>query len=586
MTIKVGINGFGRIGRLVFRAMVKNPEFEIVGINDLVDAEYMAYMLTYDSTHGKFNGDARAEGGHLVVNGKKIRITAEKDPAALKWSEVSANYIVESTGLFTGKDKAALHLNAGAKKVVISAPSNDAPMYVMGVNHDGYKSNEDVISNASCTTNCLAPLAKVIHDTFGIVEGLMTTVHAVTATQKTVDGPSMKDWRGGRGSLQNIIPSSTGAAKAVGKVIPALNGKLTGMSFRIPTADVSVVDLTVRTEKSVSYDEIKAAIKKASETSMKGILGYTEAAVVSSDFLGDAPDCLYRKSEIIQKSFLHQFKTIGIIGGTGKIGSLFAKHLNLHGYNVLISDEHTPQEERDILRCADLVILSVPISRSVEVLRRIRPFLRPNTLLTDFTSVKSDIQKELEKCVCEVISCHPLFGPTAVIDGQNMITIPVKPGKNYPKLIQLWKKLNLNVTELESCRKHDEYMSIIQGLIHFLHISFVSTLRQLNPDIEKLLQICSPVYRSYFAFSCRITGGDENLYTNIVIDNPENKAVIEKMLRLSNNLLNCIQKSNYAEFSENFVKNRDFLNSHIDNFMQESNFLVNQLNEYYKNKTP
>ena len=256
-TIKVGINGFGRIGRLVFRAMTERSNIEVVGINDLINAEYMAYMLKYDSVHGVFPGEVSVEGNDLVVNGKKIRVTAEKDPNNLKWDEVGAEYIVESTGLFLSKETAQAHINAGAKKVILSAPSkDDTPMYVMGVNHMELTDDVKILSNASCTTNCLAPLAKVIHDNFGIVEGLMTTVHATTATQKTVDGPSMKDWRGGRSALNNIIPSSTGAAKAVGKVIPSLNGKLTGMSFRVPTADVSVVDLTVRLEKAASYDEI------------------------------------------------------------------------------------------------------------------------------------------------------------------------------------------------------------------------------------------------------------------------------------------------------------------------------------------
>ncbi len=293
MAVKVGINGFGRIGRLVFRAAVARPDVEIVGINDLIDVDYMAYMLRYDSTHGLFKGEVSVKDGKLVVNGKAIRVTAEKDPANLKWNEVGADYVVESTGLFTDMDKAAAHIKAGAKHVVISAPSKDAPMFVMGVNHTSYKSDMQVVSNASCTTNCLAPLAKVIHDNFGIVEGLMTTVHAVTATQKTVDGPSHKDWRGGRGAYQSIIPSSTGAAKAVGKVIPDLNGKLTGMSFRVPVADVSVVDLTCRLSKPTNYEEIKKAIKAASEGPLKGILGYTEDAVVSADFVGDARTSIF-----------------------------------------------------------------------------------------------------------------------------------------------------------------------------------------------------------------------------------------------------------------------------------------------------
>jgi glyceraldehyde 3-phosphate dehydrogenase len=296
MAVKVGINGFGRIGRLVFRAAVSRSDVEIVGINDLIDVEYMAYMLRYDSTHGMFKGDVSVKDGKLVVNGKAIRVTAEKNPADLKWDAVGAEYVVESTGLFTTMEKAGAHLKAGAKKVVISAPSADAPMFVMGVNQDAYKKDMDIVSNASCTTNCLAPIAKVINDKWGIVEGLMTTVHATTATQKTVDGPSMKDWRGGRGAGQNVIPSSTGAAKAVGKVIPELNGKLTGMAFRVPTPNVSVVDLTARLAKPAKYDEIKAAMKAASETTMKGILGYTEDAVVSNDFLGDSRSSIFDAS--------------------------------------------------------------------------------------------------------------------------------------------------------------------------------------------------------------------------------------------------------------------------------------------------
>lgn len=285
--IKIGINGFGRIGRLVFRAAVENHNVEVVAINDLIDVDYMVYMLKYDSVHGKFNGTAEVKDGCLVVNGKKIRVTAEKDPANLKWDEVGAEYIVESTGLFLTKEKAEAHIAAGARRVIMSAPSkDDTPMFVYGVNHDKY-AGQPIVSNASCTTNCLAPLAKVINDNFGIIEGLMTTVHAITATQKTVDGPSAKDWRGGRAASSNIIPSSTGAAKAVGKVIPELNGKLTGMSFRVPTIDVSVVDLTCRIEKAATYDEIKAVVKAASENELKGILGYTEDAVVSSDFIGD-----------------------------------------------------------------------------------------------------------------------------------------------------------------------------------------------------------------------------------------------------------------------------------------------------------
>lgn len=302
-TIKVGINGFGRIGGLVFSAMLERDNIEIVGINDLINAEYMAYMMKYDSVHGKFDGEVRVEGNNLVVNGKTIRITAERDPNNLKWNEVGADYIVESTGLFLTKESAEAHINAGAKKVVLSAPSkDDTPMFVMGVNHKELTDDIKIFSNASCTTNCLAPLAKVIHDNFGIEEGLMTTVHATTATQRTVDGPSMKDWRGGRSALLNIIPSSTGAAKAVGKVIPSLNGKLTGMSFRVPTADVSVVDLTVRLVKGASYDEICQAIKTASEGELKGILGYTEDLVVSQDFIGDKRTSIFDKDAGIMLS--------------------------------------------------------------------------------------------------------------------------------------------------------------------------------------------------------------------------------------------------------------------------------------------
>ena len=288
MSIKVGINGFGRIGRMVFRAAVENfNDVEIVGINDLLDPEYLAYMLKYDSVHGKFNHDIKVEGNTMYVDGKAIRLTAEKDPAALKWNEIGAEVVVESTGLFLTKEKAQLHIDAGAKKVIMSAPSkDDTPMFVYGVNDKTY-AGQTIISNASCTTNCLAPLAKVVHEKFGIKRGLMTTVHAATATQKTVDGPSKKDWRGGRGILENIIPSSTGAAKAVGKVLPALNGKLTGMSMRVPTSDVSVVDLTCELEKPATYEEICAAMKEASEGELKGILGYTDEAVVSTDFRGE-----------------------------------------------------------------------------------------------------------------------------------------------------------------------------------------------------------------------------------------------------------------------------------------------------------
>ncbi len=294
MTIKVGINGFGRIGRMVFRAAVQNfSDIEIVGINDLLEPDYLAYMLTYDSVHGRFKGTVAVEGNTLIVNGKKIRLTAEKDPAALKWNEVGADIVVESTGLFLTKETCQKHIDAGAKKVIQSAPSkDDTPMFVYGVNDKAY-AGETIISNASCTTNCLAPLAKVINDSFGIKRGLMTTVHAATATQKTVDGPSNKDWRGGRGILENIIPSSTGAAKAVGKVIPELNKKLTGMAFRVPTSDVSVVDLTVELNKAASYDEIKAAVKAAAEGPMKGVLGYTTDKVVSTDFRGEAQTSVF-----------------------------------------------------------------------------------------------------------------------------------------------------------------------------------------------------------------------------------------------------------------------------------------------------
>ncbi|MBK5208106.1 MAG: type I glyceraldehyde-3-phosphate dehydrogenase [Flavobacteriaceae bacterium] len=286
-TIKIGINGFGRIGRIAFRVAVARPNVEVVGINDLLDVEHLAYLLKYDSVHGKFDGDVEVKNGNLVVNGKEIRITAERNPEDLKWGEVGAEIVLDCTGIFTSLEGAQKHITAGAKKVAISAPSADAPMFVMGVNHTKITAKDTIVSNASCTTNCLAPLAKVIHDNFGIVEGLMTTIHATTATQLTVDGPSKKDWRGGRSALINIIPSSTGAAKAVGKVIPELNGKLTGMSFRVPTADVSVVDLTVRTEKSATFEEVKAALKYASENELKGVLGYTEEAVVSQDFVSE-----------------------------------------------------------------------------------------------------------------------------------------------------------------------------------------------------------------------------------------------------------------------------------------------------------
>ncbi|MBN1479719.1 type I glyceraldehyde-3-phosphate dehydrogenase [candidate division KSB1 bacterium] len=289
MAIKVGINGFGRIGRLVFRAGVNNPDIEFVGINDpFIDPDYMVYMTKYDTIHGRYNGSIEAEDGKLVVNGKAISVFDKMNPEEIPWGTIGADYIVESTGVFTVIEKARAHLKAGAKKVVISAPSKDAPMFVMGVNHQKYSNDMDIVSNASCTTNCLAPLAKVLNDKFGIIEGLMTTVHATTATQKTVDGPSKKDWRGGRAASGNIIPSSTGAAKAVGKVIPELNGKLTGMAFRIPTLNVSVVDLTCRLEKGATYDDIKAAMKEASEGELKGILAYTEESVVSSDFIGES----------------------------------------------------------------------------------------------------------------------------------------------------------------------------------------------------------------------------------------------------------------------------------------------------------
>jgi len=292
--IKVGINGFGRIGRLAFRASVLRDDVEVVAINDLIDVNYMSYMLRYDTVHGRFNGTVEVKDGMLVVNGKTIRVTAEKDPSNLKWDEVGAEYIIESTGLFLDGPKAELHLKAGAKRVVMSAPSKDAtPMFVMGVNHKTYTKDMNVVSNASCTTNCLAPVAKVLNDNFGILEGLMTTVHATTATQKTVDGPSAKDWRGGRAAAGNIIPSSTGAAKAVGVVIPALKGKLTGMAFRVPTLNVSVVDLTCRIEKAASYEQICAAMKAASEGELKGVLGYTNEDVVSSDFIGESNTSIF-----------------------------------------------------------------------------------------------------------------------------------------------------------------------------------------------------------------------------------------------------------------------------------------------------
>ncbi|MDB4199044.1 type I glyceraldehyde-3-phosphate dehydrogenase [Polaribacter sp.] len=293
--IKVGINGFGRIGRLAFRSSVTRDNVQVVAINDLLDVDYLAYMLKYDSVHGKFDGTVDVKNGMLVVNGNEIRITAERDPANLKWNEVGADYVIESTGFFLTEETAGKHLLAGAKKVVLSAPSKDhTPMFVMGVNNTELKADQQIFSNASCTTNCLSPIAKVLNDNWGISEGLMTTVHAATATQKTVDGPSMKDWRGGRSAIHNIIPSSTGAAKAVGKVIPALNGKLTGMAFRVPTMDVSVVDLTVKLEKPATYAEICAAMKAASESGpMKGVLGYTEDLVVSQDFIGDTRTSIF-----------------------------------------------------------------------------------------------------------------------------------------------------------------------------------------------------------------------------------------------------------------------------------------------------
>lgn len=294
MAIKIGINGFGRIGRLVFRIAANDPNVEVVAINDpFIDLDYMIYMLTYDTVHGRFKGTAESKDGKLVVNGKEINVYNCMNPNEIPWNQAGAEYIVESTGVFTTMEKAAAHFVNGAKKVVITAPSADAPMFVMGVNHNEYKSDMNIVSNASCTTNCLAPLAKVVHDNFGIIEGLMTTVHATTNTQKTVDAPSKKDWRGGRAAGGNIIPSSTGAAKAVGKVIPSLNGKLTGMSLRVPTLDVSVVDLTCRLEKAATYEEICDVIKKASEGELKGIMGYTEDAVVSSDFVGESRTCVF-----------------------------------------------------------------------------------------------------------------------------------------------------------------------------------------------------------------------------------------------------------------------------------------------------
>ena len=291
--IKIGINGFGRIGRLAFRKAVERENMQVVAINDLLDVDYLAYMLKYDSVHGKFNGEVEVKDGKLIVNGNEVRISAERNPEDLKWNEVGADYVMECTGIFKSLEQANRHIIGGAKKVVISAPSPDAPMFVMGVNHDKLTAEDTIFSNASCTTNCLAPIVKVLNDNFGVSEGLMTTVHATTATQKTVDGPSSKDWRGGRAAIHNIIPSSTGAAKAVGKVIPEMNGKLTGMAFRVPTMDVSVVDLTVKLEKATSYEAIKAAMKSASENEMKGILGYTEEMLVSQDFVGDTRTSIF-----------------------------------------------------------------------------------------------------------------------------------------------------------------------------------------------------------------------------------------------------------------------------------------------------
>ena len=298
--VKIGINGFGRIGRIVFRATVNRPDVDVVAINDLLDVEHLAYLLKYDSVHGHFDGSIEVKDGHLIVNGVTVRVTAERDPRNLKWNEAGVDIVAECTGIFTTLETAKYHIEAGAKKVAISAPSKDAPMFVMGVNHDKIKQTAVIVSNASCTTNCLAPIAKVINDNFGLEEGLMTTVHATTATQLTVDGPSRKDYRGGRSALLNIIPASTGAAKAVGKVIPELNGKLTGMSFRVPTANVSVVDLTFRTEKETSLDGIKSAFKRASEGSMKGVLGYTDELVVSQDFVGETQTSVFDSEAAIE----------------------------------------------------------------------------------------------------------------------------------------------------------------------------------------------------------------------------------------------------------------------------------------------
>ncbi|RLD83841.1 MAG: type I glyceraldehyde-3-phosphate dehydrogenase [Bacteroidetes bacterium] len=291
--IKIGINGFGRIGRLALRIATQRDNVQVVAINDLLGADYLAYMLKYDSVHGRFDGEVEVKDGHLIVNGKTIRVTAERNPEDHKWDEVGAEYVIEATGIFTSLEGAGRHIKGGAKKVIISAPSPDAPMFVMGVNHKELKASDAIFSNASCTTNCLAPIAKVLHDNFEITDGLMTTIHATTATQKTVDGPSMKDWRGGRAAIHNIIPSSTGAAKAVGKVIPSLNGKLTGMSFRVPTMDVSVVDLTVNIKKGATYEEVCKVMKEASEGELKGILGYTEEMVVSQDFVGETQTSVF-----------------------------------------------------------------------------------------------------------------------------------------------------------------------------------------------------------------------------------------------------------------------------------------------------
>jgi glyceraldehyde 3-phosphate dehydrogenase len=308
--LKLGINGFGRIGRIVFRATLNKPGVDVVAINDLLEVDHLAYLLEYDSVHGRFAGKIEVKDGHLVVDGKTIRVTAERDPRNLKWDEVGADVVADCTGIFTTLESAHYHIEAGAKKVVISAPSKDAPMFVMGVNHKDAKASDNIVSNASCTTNCLAPMAKILDDNFGIEEGLMTTVHATTATQLTVDGPSKKDFRGGRSALLNIIPASTGAAKAVGKVIPKLDGILTGMAFRVPTADVSVVDLTFRTKKDTSLDEIKKAFKKASEGEMKGVVGYTDELVVSQDFVGETCTCVFDADASVELNSRF-FKVVG-----------------------------------------------------------------------------------------------------------------------------------------------------------------------------------------------------------------------------------------------------------------------------------